>query len=85
MTAATASADVRIGGARASAEQSTSEQISRMRRCERPGCYEQFVSRSAKRRARGVFAAWRVAWLCVACWIGRHVTANGVGIDVVSV
>jgi len=32
----------------------------------------------------GVFAGWRVAWLCVACWIGSRATANGVGIGVVS-
>jgi hypothetical protein len=30
------------------------------------------------------FAVWRAAWLCVACWIGRRATANGVGVGAVS-
>src|SRR6185369_3729348 len=32
-----------------------------------------------------VFAAWRVAWLCVACWIASHVIGRVVGASVVSV
>jgi hypothetical protein len=31
------------------------------------------------------FAVWRVAWLCVACWIVRRVTGSGVVGRVVSV
>jgi hypothetical protein len=32
----------------------------------------------------GDFAAWRVAWLCVGCWIARHVTGRVVGAGDVS-
>jgi hypothetical protein len=42
------------------------------------------ISRSSMNIRASVFAAWRAAWLCVACWTARHVTAHGVGIDVVS-
>jgi hypothetical protein len=42
-----------------------------------------FSPSSMKLRA-DVFAAWRAAWLCVACWIGSRVTAHGVGACVVS-
>jgi len=43
------------------------------------------VSGSSRNIRVGVFAVWHVAWLCVACWIARHATANGVGIVVASV
>jgi hypothetical protein len=32
----------------------------------------------------GVFAVWRAAWLCVACWTERHVTGRVVGACVVN-
>ena len=31
-----------------------------------------------------VFAVWRADWLCVACWIGKHVIRRGGGACVVS-
>jgi hypothetical protein len=43
------------------------------------------ISMSSMSIRAGVFAAWRVAWLCVACWIARRVIGPGVGIGVVSV
>ena len=42
------------------------------------------ISGSSMNRRAGVFAVWRVAWLCVACWIARRATETGVGIGVVS-
>jgi hypothetical protein len=42
------------------------------------------ISVSPMNMRAGVFAAWRAAWLCVACWIGSRVIENGVGIGVVS-
>jgi len=42
------------------------------------------ISRSSMSIRVGVFAAWRAAWLCVACWIARHVTGRVVGTCVVS-
>jgi hypothetical protein len=41
-------------------------------------------SRSSMNMRAGDFAAWRAAWLCVACWIGSRATAHGVGIGVAS-
>ncbi len=40
------------------------------------------ISRFSMNIRVGVFAAWRAAWLCVACWTGSRVTAHGVGIGV---
>jgi hypothetical protein len=40
------------------------------------------ISKSGMNMRVSVFAAWRVVWLCVACWIGNRVTARGVGISV---
>ena len=40
--------------------------------------------RSSMNIRASVFAAWRAAWRCVACWIGSRVTARGVGVGVVS-
>jgi hypothetical protein len=42
------------------------------------------ISKSNMNNRASVFAAWRAAWLCVACWIGSRATAHGVGIGVVS-
>ena len=42
------------------------------------------ISRSIMNIRVGVFAAWCVAWLCAACWIGSRATAHGFGIGVVS-
>ena len=42
------------------------------------------ISRSSMNIRASDFAAWRAAWLCVACWIGRRASANGVGVGVVS-
>ena len=42
------------------------------------------ISGSSMNRRAGVFAVWRVAWLCVACWIARRAIETGVGIGVVS-
>jgi hypothetical protein len=42
------------------------------------------ISRSSMNLRAGVFAVWRAAWLCAACWIARRATENGVGIGVVS-
>lgn len=42
------------------------------------------ISRSSMNMHAGVFAAWRAAWPCVACWTERRVTANGVGSGVVN-
>jgi hypothetical protein len=42
------------------------------------------ISMSGMNIRAGVFAAWCVAWLCVACWIARHVTGRVVGVCVVS-
>jgi hypothetical protein len=39
--------------------------------------------RSSMNIRASVFAAWRVAWLCVACWIGNRVIERGAGIGVV--
>lgn len=74
----TASADVDLpdeGQRPASANEDCST-----RRCERPGCYEHFhVSMNIR---ASVFAAWRAAWRCVACWIGNRVIERGVGVCV---
>jgi hypothetical protein len=37
------------------------------------------ISRSSMNIRANVFAAWRAAWLCVACWTARHVTGRVVG------
>jgi hypothetical protein len=37
------------------------------------------ISKSSMNIRASVFAAWRVAWLCVACWTARHVTGRVVG------
>lgn len=42
------------------------------------------ISMSSMNHRASVFAAWRAAWLCVACWTESRVTAHGVGIGVVS-
>jgi hypothetical protein len=42
------------------------------------------ISMSSMNNRAGVFAAWRAAWLCVACWIGSRVTGHGVGVGVVN-
>ncbi len=43
------------------------------------------ISMSRMSCRAGVFAAWRAAWRCVACWIVRRVTESGVGIVAVNV
>lgn len=37
------------------------------------------ISMSSMNIRASVFAAWRAAWLCVACWTARHVTGRVVG------
>jgi hypothetical protein len=37
------------------------------------------ISKSSMNIRASVFAARRAAWLCVACWIARHVTGRVVG------
>ena len=37
------------------------------------------ISRSSTNIRASDFAAWRAAWLCVACWTARHVTGRVVG------
>jgi hypothetical protein len=42
------------------------------------------ISRSSMNIHASVFAAWRAAWLCVACWTERHVIGYVVGVCVVN-
>jgi hypothetical protein len=42
------------------------------------------ISRSSMNIRASVFAAWRAAWLCVACWTERHVIGYVVGACVVN-
>jgi hypothetical protein len=42
------------------------------------------ISMSSINIRASVFAAWRAAWLCVACWTARRVTGRGVGACIVN-
>jgi len=67
--------------ARASAQQ---QRAKIFRRGAANGLVATNISRSSMNIRAGVFAVWHAAWLCVACWIARHVTGPVVGSGVSS-